>query len=333
LKITCLLMLLLAAVSIPLAAAEIDAPESRWSGTKGNDGATVNWARVSEDAIEVAQATRPQTLVALANDPASTPVPAQGVAVRPDPPAAVEQASQLKDQREKAEEQVKEEEKQRVMGVVPAFNVTYHNDAVSLSAKQKMDLAFHTTFDWATIAGAYAIAGYHEAANDLSGFSWGPKGYFERAGAAYMDAFDGTIIGNGILPSLLHQDPRFYRLGHGTVRHRMLYAMATSFVCKHDNTGKWEPNYSNVLGNIASGAISNLYYPGSNSGVGLTISTGMIQTAEGTLGAIFQEFWPDISRRYLHKDPTHGLDAAWEAEHAQGAARQAPAGDAKPDKQ
>jgi len=328
-KNVCLLALLLAAISIPLAAEEIDAPEGRWQGAKGNDGTTVNWARVSEDAVELAQATTPQPPGAPANDPALAS------AVKPDPPAAVaiEQAGQPKDQHQKAEEQVKEEEKQRVMGVVPSFNVTYRNDAVSLSARQKMDIAFHTTFDWATIATAYAVAGYHEAANDLSGFSWGPKGYFERAGAAYLDSFNGTIIGNGILPVVLHQDPRFHRLGHGTVRHRMLYAMATSFVCKHDNTGKWEPNYSNVLGNIASGAISNLYYPGSNSGVGLTISNGMIQTAEGTLGAVFEEFWPDISRRYLHKDPTHGLDAEWEATHVQGAARQASAGDGKPDKQ
>jgi hypothetical protein len=117
------------------------------------------------------------------------------------------------------------------------------------------------------------------------------------------------MIGNGFLPALLHQDPRYFRLGHGPVRHRILYSLATSFICKHDNTGKWEPNYSNVLGNIASGAISNLYYPASNTGVGLTISNGLIVTAEGGAGSIFQEFWPDLSRKWFHRDPTHGLDA------------------------
>jgi hypothetical protein len=117
------------------------------------------------------------------------------------------------------------------------------------------------------------------------------------------------MIGNGFLPAVLHQDPRYFRLGHGTTRHRLLYAMATSFICKHDNTGKWEPNYSNVLGNIASGALSNLYYPSTDSGFGQTISNGMIVTGEGTVGALLQEFWPDISRKFLHKDPTHGLDA------------------------
>jgi hypothetical protein len=85
--------------------------------------------------------------------------------------------------------------------------------------------------------------------------------------------------------------------------------VAMTVVCKHDNTGKWEPNYSNVAGNIAAGALSNLYYPASNSGVGLTISNGLIVTAEGTVSTVFDEFWPDISRRLFHKDPTHGLDA------------------------
>jgi hypothetical protein len=89
----------------------------------------------------------------------------------------------------------------------------------------------------------------------------------------------------------------------------LLYAVAAAVICKHDNTGKWEPNYSNIAGNIASGALSNLYYPGNNSGIGLTISNGLIVTAEGAFGAVFQEFWPDVSRKLFHKDPTNGRDA------------------------
>ena len=224
-------------------------------------------------------------------------------------PPAAPQAAQEKSQHEKAEEQIKEQEQQRVLGVVPSFNVSYRSDAVSLTGWQKIRLAFRTSIDPVTFGTAFVVAGYHEAANDLSGFGWGVKGYGQRAGAAYLDTFDSNMIGNGILPALLHQDPRYFRLGHGSITHRLLYAVSTAFICKHDNTGKWEPNYSNVLGNIASGAISNLYYPGSNSGVGLTISNGMIVTAEGAFGGVFQEFWPDISRKLFHKDPTHGSDA------------------------
>jgi hypothetical protein len=153
------------------------------------------------------------------------------------------------------------------------------------------------------------VAGYGEVLDSDSGFPWGAKGFGERSGAKYLDTFDGDIIGNGILPSILHQDPRYFRLGHGSTTHRLLYAASTSFICKHDKTGKWEPNYSNLLGNIASGAISNLYYPGNDSSWSHTLGNGFTVTAEGAIGAAFQEFWPDISRKVFHKDPTHGLDA------------------------
>jgi hypothetical protein len=220
-----------------------------------------------------------------------------------------QQTDTEKSQREKAEEQLKEQERQRTLGIVPAFNISYRQDAVSMTAGQKMKLAFRSSIDPVTFAGAFLVAGYHEAMDDDSGFGWGVEGYGKRFGAAYLDAFDGTMIGNGILPAILHQDPRYFRRGHGSVTHRLLYALASNVICKHDNTGKWEPSYSNVGGNIIAGAISNLYYPSQNSGITETFSNGMIVTAEGGIGSVFQEFWPDISRKFLHKDPTHGLDA------------------------
>jgi hypothetical protein len=234
------------------------------------------------------------------------------------PVAGQTEAEKTRDQ--KAHEQIKEQEQQRVLGIMPAFNTSYRSDAVSLTAKEKISVAFRTAIDPYIFATALIVAGYGEVADSDSGFPWGAKGYGERAGAKYLDAFDGTMIGNGFLPALLRQDPRYFRLGHGTKRHRLLYSLATSFICKHDNTGKWEPNYSNVLGNIASGAVSNLYYPSAGSGFVQTIDNGMIVTGEGTVGAVLQEFWPDISRKLFHKDPTHGLDA--QANAADKAAKQ-----------
>ncbi len=205
---------------------------------------------------------------------------------------------------------MKEEEKQRLFGVVQNFNTSYRADAVSLTAGQKMRLALRAAVDPSNMAVAALVAGYGEAADSDAGFPWGASGFGERVGVKYLDVIDGTVLGNGIFPVLLHQDPRYFRMGHGSMRRRLLYAMATTVICKHDNSGRWEPNYSNLLGNIASGALSNLYYPAADSGIGLTIGNGMIVTAEGTGGAIFQEFWPDLSRRLFHRDPTHGLDAA-----------------------
>jgi hypothetical protein len=221
---------------------------------------------------------------------------------------------------QKAAEQIKEQEKQRVVGILPSFNVTYRSDAASMSASQKIGLAFRSAIDPYQFGIAFVVAGLSEAQDNGTGFGWGPEGYFKRSGAAYLDAFDGAMIGNGFLPALLHQDPRYFRLGHGTFKHRFFYALATSFICKHDNTGKWEPNYSNVGGNIIAGAISNLYYPSQTAGLGQTIDNGLIVTGEGTFGGVLQEFWPDISRKLFHKDPTHGLDA--QARAADAAAKQ-----------
>ena len=272
-------------------------------------------------AAELPEAPRPQFGAAAAEPSAQQAPVGQGQTAPPAAPnsapaqgssssqTSAQQPDAEKSQHEKAEEQIKEQEQQRVVGVVPSFNVSYRSDAVSLTAGQKMRLAFRSSVDPVAFAIPFLVAGYHEALDDDTGFGWGIEGYGKRAGAAYLDAFDGTMIGNGILPSILHQDPRYFRLGHGSTTHRLLFAMSTTVICKHDNSGRWEPNYSNVAGNIISGAISNLYYPSQNSGIGQTFSNGFIVTGEGTIGGVFQEFWPDISRKIFHKDPTHGLDA------------------------
>jgi hypothetical protein len=145
--------------------------------------------------------------------------PAQSVPVAadaPQPPSAQppdSEADQQKSKREEAEAQIKQEEKQRVLGVLPTFNISYIDNAVSLTAMQKLSLAFRSQIDPASFAVPFLVAGYHEALDEDTGFGWGPSGLVRRSGAAYLDAFDGTIIGNGILPAILHQDPRYFRLG------------------------------------------------------------------------------------------------------------------------
>ncbi len=271
--------------------------------------------------IVLPDAPQPQIEVALAEPrdqepahvsaPTQAPVPNSPVVDRSssasETPAVLPTTEKSKQQ--KADQQIKQQEHQRMLGIIPSFNTSYVSDAVSLTAKQKVSLAFHSAVDPYTFAIAFIVTGLGEAKDDNPGFGWGPEGYFKRSGAAYIDAFDGTMIGNAFLPVILHQDPRYFRLGHGKISHRLFYAVATSFICKHDNTGKWEPNYSNVGGNIISGAISNLYYPDSKNGVAQTFEAGMTVTFEGTFGATLQEFWPDISRKLFHKDPTNGLDA------------------------
>jgi hypothetical protein len=191
---------------------------------------------------------------------------------------------------EVAEDQIKVEEKQRVLGVVPNFYVTYDHHAVPLASKQKFELAWKTIVDPVTFGVTGAIAGIQQAQNDFSGYGQGAQGYAKRYGASYADAVTGTIIGSAILPSLLKQDPRYFYKGTGSKRSRILYAIANSVICKGDN-GHWQANYSGILGSLAAGGISNLYYPAKNrDGAELTFENTLIGIGETAAVNVLQEF-------------------------------------------
>ncbi len=248
----------------------------------------------------------------------STPQSSSGQASSSDSPAQPSQQPQ-ESQRQIAEDQLKQQKKQRVFGFLPSFNTSYLDNAVSLTPKEKFRLAFSQTTDPVQFGIAAFAAGIDEAEGGDRGYGGGPLGYGKRWGADYLTSFDGNMIGNALLPSILHQDPRFFRRGYGSATHRVFYALATSFICKHDRTGKWEPNYSNVGGNLAGGAISNLYVPEDERGISNVFEGFALVTVEGGAGAVLQEFWPDISRKFFHKDPTNGRDAILRAEHAKKA--------------
>ena len=192
-------------------------------------------------------------------------------------------------QAEIAEAQLKDEEKQRVLGVIPNFYVSYIPDAAPLTSKQKFNLALRDTVDPVTFGVTAAVAGLEQAADQYGGYGQGAEGYGKRYGAAYADLVTSNFIGSAILPSLLKQDPRYFYRGTGTTRARVLYAIANAVICKGDNK-RWQANYSSILGNLASAVISNLYYPAKDTGVGLTFETALIDTGAAAAGNLFQEF-------------------------------------------
>jgi hypothetical protein len=257
-------------------------------------------------ATDVAQTT-PQTRTTPASGPPSTsvpdaPIPAAQNDITPGtaPSAQQSEASPALTQQEKAEQQLRQQEKQRVAGVVPNFNVSYDKDAPPLSRKQKLDLAFHTAVDPVSFVVAALDAGLSQAEDDFTGYGQGAQGYAKRFGASYADNFDGTMLGNAIFPIILKQDPRYFRRGQGRFTTRLLYSISTTVWCKNDN-GTHGFNYSNILGNLAAGGISNLYYPASDRGAGLTFERGFTVTAYGAFGGVFNEFWPDIAKK-IFKD-------------------------------
>jgi hypothetical protein len=191
---------------------------------------------------------------------------------------------------ELAQDQIKEQEKQRVLGFVPNFYVSYDREALPLNPRQKFRLAWKTTTDPFTFVGVAALAGVAQATNAYSGYGQGWDGYAKRFGASYADAITGTFVGSAMVPSLLKQDPRYFYKGTGSTRSRLAYALASPLFCKGDNM-RWQPNYSNVAGAFASASISYAYYPNSDrNGTALVFRNSVIRLGEMAFEGVLQEF-------------------------------------------
>jgi hypothetical protein len=212
------------------------------------------------------------------------------------------------------EAQKKEQNQKRILGVMPMFNVVNGSSIPPLRPKEKFKLFWKSSTDPFIFGLDAIIAGIGQAENSNAGtktvqnpdgtthverwgFPQGVSGYFQRYGTTYADTFDGNFWGNAVLPSLLKEDPRFYRMGTGSFTRRFLWAASTTVWCRRDN-GKWGPNYANVAGNFIGGGISNLYYPSEEGGFEKTTVSALTVTAEGTFGAELLEFWPDIAHHF-----------------------------------
>ncbi len=205
-------------------------------------------------------------------------------------------------QEEIAEAQLNLEEQQRVLGVLPNYYVSYDPNALPLTAHQKFQLAWRTSIDPVTFMMTGTVAGIEQASHTFKGYGQGAQGYAKRFGANYADGFDGDMIGSAILPSLFRQDPRYFYKGTGSVGSRVMHAIASAFMCKGDN-GHWQFAYSGILGGIAAGGISNLYYPaGDRSGVQVTFENALIGTAESAAQNLIQEF---VIRRLTPRVPSY----------------------------
>lgn len=199
-----------------------------------------------------------------------------------------------------AEREIKAEEKQRVLGVFPNFYVSYVANAAPLNPKQKSELAWKDAIDPVTFILIGAIAGMQQATNQFPGYGQGAAGYGDRYGASYADFASGAIFGSVIFPAIFRQDPRYFYKSTGSKKSRILYAIANAVICKGDN-GHWQPNYSSALGNLASGALANTYYPPQNrNGVGLTFEVTAVGIAATAGDNLLQQFLiPKLSGKHV----------------------------------
>lgn len=188
-----------------------------------------------------------------------------------------------------ATEQVHLEEQQRVMGFIPNFYVVYDSkNAAPLTTKLKFQMAYKVATDPVSIGGALLLAGMNQA-GDTPNYQQGWKGYGQRFGAAYGNGVTDIMFGGAILPSIFHQDPRYFYQGTGTTKSRLMHALANPFICRGDN-GRNQFNISSLGGDLISSALSNTYYPSSNRGPGLVFGGFALSTGEREVSSVIQEF-------------------------------------------
>ena len=229
--------------------------------------------------------------------PQNNPVPPSGTAVQGDaaqkPPAngpAGESEGAIR----------KREESQRMLGVVPTFGVTNRLNAPALTPRDKFHLMAKGYADPFIYFAVGAQAGLSQAFNNFEGYGQGAAGYGKRYGAAFADSADSNFFSNYFYPVLFKQDPRYFRLGEGSKKSRMIWALDREFIARKDSGG-WTFHWSNVLGGLTAGGISNAYYPSEDRGFGLTMSRTAISFGYGAAGNLMLEFWPDISHKLFNK--------------------------------
>ena len=202
---------------------------------------------------------------------------------------AVSSVTVTADSAQIAEAQVSGQEKQRVLGIFPNFYTSYIWKADPMPNRLKYRLAVRAITDPFTLLIVAGTAGAEQYNGTYPGYGPGVAGYGKRFGAAYGDALTARIIGSAILPSVLHQDPRYFYQGSGSISSRSIHAVGSTFITRGDN-GKPQINFSHLMGSLAAGAIANAYHPASSRGLGLTFETFGITTGANALGNLFREF-------------------------------------------
>jgi len=189
---------------------------------------------------------------------------------------------------------------ERVFGVVRTFGITNDKNAAPLTPRGKFRIFTQNVTDPFTLVGTSLQAAIGQATNDFPSYGQGLSGYSKRWGAAFADYAIGEFMSTYAFPSLLHEDPRYFREGEGSSKARLGHAIASAFVTRTDS-GRRSFNWSNSVGRLAAGGLSTFYYPAENRGVGLVFSRAGIGMIFGTAGAVFSEFGPDIERKLFKK--------------------------------
>ena len=197
-------------------------------------------------------------------------------------------------------EATEEQESRRVLGIIPNYRTSPSlTDYQPLTSGQKFKVAAEDAWDRGTVALAATFAGQGLLSNSNRSFGQGGAGYARYLGASYGDIVIGNYLTEGVFPTLLHQDPRYFRRGTGTGWSRLKYAVAQTFVTRGDS-GRLQPNYSEWLGNSAAVALSNAYYADNRTAHDAVSKLG-VQIGIDAVANILKEFAPELQRKFRRK--------------------------------
>lgn len=185
-------------------------------------------------------------------------------------------------------------------GVLPNYRTAEGSVAYSpITWKQKLNIANSDTLDGPSFALAALFSGLSQIEGSEPSFGQGVKGYAHRYGTGLADQIIGNYLTEASMPILFHQDPRYFRMGHGSIIKRTAWAISRSFVAR-DDSGKWNFNYAEWVGNGIDASIGNAYYPDARGFVP-TYQRWFTQVGTDTISQVLKEFWPDVKQKFLHK--------------------------------
>ena len=191
----------------------------------------------------------------------------------------------------------------RILGVLPNYRTVQDTgDVAPISAKHKLLIASKDSFDYPIWFTAAAFAGLYQLENSNPQFGQGVRGFLKRYAASFADQSIGNMLTEGVMPSILHEDPRYYRIGKGSGWHRTWYAATRIFVT-HTDSGGQRFNFSEVIGNSIAAGISNLYYSNSRD-LDDNVEKLGIQLATDSFSNVIKEFWPDFKRKFITRKPS-----------------------------
>jgi hypothetical protein len=193
-----------------------------------------------------------------------------------------------------------DEKPPRIFWIIPTYKVTESKTPTVLTPHQKLRIVVNDLTDPYTVGYTAFMSGIAQANNDMPGYGQGTQGYFKRFGAAYADQASTGFFGAFLFPTLLHQDPRYYRQGSGPVKQRFAHALIRPVVTYNDSDGK-AFNWSGLLGSLAASGLANSYYPEEDRGVGKTFSRFAMGIPYSVIDHLVDEFGPDLERKFFKK--------------------------------